>query len=234
MKVRKIKFNEILAIIATLLLIAGHIIFKPEWYVVFPLYISMIVKFLNSNVSRYAFLLGGINCIFHGIASIALTLYSTAACAILLLLPLQIITFINWSKHTQDGVTEIKRFSNKGRVLLFGVLLAGWAILYFIFSFLNSSYIFLDNTATVLSVAAIVLSLLRYSEGFLLSLAEVVVNVILFIQVTVKDPDEPAAPIWLVFYIYSVICVIIGFVKMNKRSTEAMKKVSEDMKEIHN
>ncbi len=228
MKIKKFGFNEILAIVATLLLIAGHIIFKPEWYVVFPLYISMVVKFLNSKVSRYAFLLGGINCIFHGIASISMTLYSTAACAILLLLPLQIITFINWSKHTQNGETEIKRFSNKGRVLLFGIIAVAWVVLYFTFSFFKSSYLLLDNTATVFSIAAIVLSLLRYSEGFLLSLAEVVVNVVLFIQVTVKDPTETAAPIWLLFYIYSVICVIIGFVKMNKRSTAAMKETSKD------
>ena len=134
MKIKKLKYNEILAIIATSLLIVGHIVFKPEWYVVLPLYVSMVVRLLNSKVSRYAFLLGGLNCIFHGIASISLTLYSTAACAILLLMPLQIITFINWGKHTKDGVTEIKRFSNGGRVLLFGIIAFAWVLMYFIFS----------------------------------------------------------------------------------------------------
>ena len=50
------------------------------------------------------------------------------------------------------------------------------------------------------------------------------VNVILFVQVTIQGADQPAAPIWLLYYVYSVICIIIGFVKMNKQSTEAMEK----------
>ena len=56
----------------------------------------------------------------------------------------------------------------------------------------------------------------------------VVVNVVLFVQYTLKDPEEKAAPIWLIFYVYSAICIVIGFAKMNKRSTEAMAKKTEE------
>ncbi len=216
MQIRKLKFNEILAIIATSLLIIGTVVFKPPLVEILPMYISIIVMLLNSNVSRYAFLLGGINSIFHTIASISLTLYSTAAQAFFVSMPFQIATFINWSKHTTNGETAIKRFSKKGRFLLFSIMILSWIILYIIFSFLNSSYLVLDNTVAVLSIASTILSLFRYCEGSVLSIISCVISLVLFAQVTIDNPEKC---LWLVYNAYSAVCAFIAFIKMNRRSS---------------
>lgn len=214
--IRKPKFNEILAIFTTILLIIGTIIFTPPWYDIVPLFVSIVVMFLSSNVNRYTFLLGGLNSILYTVAYLYMTLYSQAAQALLISFPFQIASFIAWSKNTNDGQTAIKRFSTKGRILLFATMMSAWVVLYIIFSLLNSSYLILDNTVTVIATASTVLALLRYSEYAILSLIGSVINLVLFVQVTIDTPDKC---IWLVYSAYSAICVLIAFIKMNKRSS---------------
>ena len=64
---------------------------------------------LQARVSRYAFLVGGLNSILYTGAYLLMGLYTTAAYTFLTSFPLQMITFINRNKKTKAGVTELRK-----------------------------------------------------------------------------------------------------------------------------
>ena len=191
------------------------IIFKTEPIKVIPLCISCFVMLLQSRVNRYAFLLGGLNSIIYGFSGIAMQLYSSAASAFLMSFPLQIITFINWSKNTKGGQTEIKKLSLKGRMFLFGGMVGLWGVLFLVFSNLGSPYMVLDNTSTVLGVVTSVLCMLRYSEYAIFQLVGCFISLTTYVVVTIDDISNI---VWIIYTTYAAVCVIIAFIKMNKRS----------------
>lgn len=197
------------------LIVTTGIILKTHPIKVIPLCISCFVMFMQSKVNRFAFLLGGLNSILYGFSSILMQLYVGAASAFLVSFPLQIITFINWNKNTQGGVTETKKLTNKGRVLLFAIMSGAWALLFIIFSGFGSPFIVLDNTASVLGVVTTVLCMIRYSEYAILQFIGNLITLALNISVSLADISNLVS---IFMTIYSLVCTAIAFFRMNKRS----------------
>lgn len=204
-----------LCLLATI--ITCGVIFKTHPIKVLPLCVSCFVMFLQARVNRYAFLLGGLNSIIYGFTNITMTLYSSAANAFLVSFPLQIITFINWNKNTKNGETETKKLNTKARLGLFGGMVGFWGILFLIFSFLASPYIILDNTITVLGFVTTALCMFRYSEYAILQLVGSCVSLVTYIIMTVDDISNI---VWIIFTSYSLVCTVIAFITMNKRSVQ--------------
>ncbi len=190
------------------------IVFKTHPIKVVPLCISCFVMFLQARVNRFAFLLGGLNSIIYGFTNITMTMYSSAANAFLVSFPLQIITFINWHKNTKNGETETKKLNTKARFGLFGGMVVFWGILFLIFSFLDSPYIILDNTITVLGFVTTALCLFRYAEYAILQLVGSCVSFVTYVIMTVDDISNI---VWIIFTAYSLVCTVIAFITMNKR-----------------
>ena len=161
---RKNRFLCILELITFTLVVSSAIVFKLSFFKLLPLCVSLVVMFLSAKVSRYAFLLGGVNSILYAVSYFSMTLYSNAAYALAVSFPLQIITFINWRKKSTGEKTELRRLSVKQltvSVILFAV---AWIALFFIFFFMGSSYMILDNTSTLLGIAVTILTMLRFKE----------------------------------------------------------------------
>ena len=197
--------------------IACGIIFKTHPIQVIPLCISCFVMLLQARVNRFAFLLGGLNSIIYTFASISMKLYASAASALLMSFPLQIITFINWNKNTKDGVTETKKLSTKNRLWLFGGMVGLWGLLFAVFMGLDSPYMLLDNTATVLGVVTTVLCMVRYSEYAILQLVGSCISLSTYIVMTLDDISNI---VWIIYTAYSLVCTAIAFITMNKRSVQ--------------
>ena len=75
-------------------------------------------------------------------------------------------------------------------------------------------YIFFDNTATVLSIGAMLLCMFRYSEFALLNLLANIIGLILYIIVTCEDISNL---VWVIYTAYVLVCQAVAFFKMNKR-----------------
>ena len=198
-------------------IITCGIIFKTHPIKVLPLCISCFVMFLQARVNRYAFLLGGLNSIIYAFTNILMELYSSAASAFLMSFPLQIITFINWSKNTKNGETETKKLSVKMRLGLFGGMVSLWGVLYLVFAALDSPYMVLDNTVTVLGVVTTVLCMIRYSEYAILQLIGSFISLVTYIVLTIDDISNI---VWIIYTAYSLVCTVIAFITMNKRSVQ--------------
>ena len=198
-----------------ILIVTTGILLKTHPIKVIPLCISCFVMLMQSKVNRYAFLLGGLNSILYGFSSVLMQLYVGAASAFLVSFPLQVITFINWNRNTTKGVTETKKLTPKGRVLLFAIMAGAWVGIFFIFSGLGSPFIVLDNTAAVLGVVTTVLCMLRYSEYAILQFIGSLITLALNISVSLADISNLVN---IFMTVYSLVCIAIAFFRMNKRS----------------
>ena len=99
----------LLAITAIGITISG-VIFKQSALRMIPLYVSLVIFLLQSSVNRFAPLIGGINSVFYAIVYFYYELYATAIYSLIVSCPLQIITFINWSKRKNGKtVNDVKR-----------------------------------------------------------------------------------------------------------------------------
>lgn len=185
-------------------------VFEVEFYNALPLLISAIIMFMQTRVNRYAFLIGSINSLIYALAYFYMKLYGSMLSALLFSFPLQIVTFLNWQKHTHKGTTEIKRFSNKGRIYLFSAMAVIWIAMYIGFSAVGSSYVIWDNSVLVIGTAGTVLCTLRYSEYAILNVISSVINVVLF---ACMSADDITKIIWLIYSVYCVICLAVTFKK---------------------
>lgn len=189
------------------------VLFKVEFYNALPLMISTTVMFMQTRVNRYTFILGGLNAIVYSFAFFHMELYGQAAMSLVVSFPLQMITFINWQKHTHKGKTEIKRFSLNGRVAVFAGMAVMWTIFYIILSASGSEYIMLDNTVTVIGTVSSVICIFRYSEFAVLQMLTSFINIVLFTNMTF---DNTSRVIWLIHSIYTFICATVTFIKTQK------------------
>ena len=156
-------FKAALILVTFLFLTASGILFKQSFLRMIPLYISLIVGLLQSNVNRYAPLIGGINSIIY--AAVFLYYHLYASSALFMSCPLQLITFVLWNKKPWGNSTVLKKLSaGKRAVLIAGSVLA-WILICFFLSETDSSFRELDTAVTVLGTVSTVLTMLSYYDG---------------------------------------------------------------------
>lgn len=207
-------FVFICASITFVAILASAIIFKQNPIVTLPLFISLFVMFLNARVSRYAFLVGGLNSILYAVSYLFIGLYAMAINALVISFPLQIITFINWNKRTEGGITALKKMKWKWRILLSLAFVFAWVAMYVIFSLAGSPYLVLDNTAALIGITVTVLSMLRFSEYAPLNLVSVAISLVTH---TVVFLDDPSNITYVIYTLYSGICIVAAMIRMNKK-----------------
>lgn len=213
-KMLKLPLTWIATAMLVCIIVCG-IIFKTHPIKVIPLCISCFVMLMQANVNRYAFLLGGLNSIIYAASAVSMQLYANALYCLIVSFPLQIFTLINWQRNTRGGRTETQKLSAKGRLLGVGIIISLWIVLYLIFSGLDSPYIVLDNTVSVLGIITTVLCLLRYSEYAILQLVGGCFSLATYIQLTADDISNV---VWIIFTGYSLVCNIVSFINMNRQS----------------
>lgn len=182
-----------------------------------PLYVSLVVGVLTSHVNRYASLIGGCNAVLYALVYFYYRLYGSAAYAILISCPLQIMTFIRWSKNAYRHSTQLIRMTWKQRAVLTGGLALAWAVLYAVLTSLDSSYRLLDNTLTLIGVLATILMLLAYVEYTYLTLASGLVSLVLFLTMCRETPEQLT---YLIYSVYSLICCIRSIIHIHALYTE--------------
>ncbi len=200
--------------ISFLLIVIGIIHYKPSPLLFIPLLVSAVIMFLQSRVNRYAFVVGAINSVLYAIAYMKMSLYATALYAILVSSPLQVMTFVNWSRYTNQKETKLRKMSAKSRVWLFGGMLVGWLLLYIIFSELNSQYLLLDNSVAVLGAISTVLCALRFKEYTFLQMPTNIISLTTYLMMLEADPSRI---IWVISTANATVCTWLAWRNMNKK-----------------
>ena len=204
-------------IISAFIITLAAIVFKQNFVRTLPLYVSLFVGMLQARASRFSYLVGGLNCVLYTVVYISLGLYASAASALLFSCPIQLITFVSWSKHSYKHSTEFKSLSTFKWLLIGIVFSVGFVIVNFVLSATYSSYRFLDNSASILGLIVSLLSMLSYREYSWLMLVTGSLNIVLYLNMSF---DNPAQITFLIYGMYSMFCIIRQFFSVQKLYTE--------------
>lgn len=207
-------------VITGILITAAAVIFHQSPLRILPLYVSLIVVMMQSQVNRWGILLGGINALLYGAVYVYYGLYGSAMHAVLVSSPLQIIAFFRWRRNAYKQSTLLRRMTWRARLCVGAGFALVWAALYIALSALNSSYRLLDNTLTLLSTLVTVLTMLAYVEYSELALPNCLISVILYVTM-LKDKPEQAA--FLISSLYSLYCNTRGFINVHRLYAEQQR-----------
>ena len=210
----------------TFILITASILVYPYQLVrALPLYFSLVIMALNSKANRLGFLLGGINSIFYAIVFWRLKLYASMASALLLSAPMQIATFIFWSKKKYKHSTTFKKLSKTQSLLLLVGSASVWIVSYMILSWMGARHIVLDNTGALIGIISTVLAMLSYKEYIFL---QIISNSIALCLYASMLSENPAQITFLFYQIYAIICTAKSCVMIRELYSE-QRIVSEQM-----
>ncbi len=197
---------------AVLITLAG-LYFKQSFFRILPLYISLVIGMLQSKVNRYSNLLGCANSILYGVVYFYYNLYASTLSAVLFSCPIQLLTFIRWNKNKRGSSTKLHKLSLKQILMLsalYVVLLAGmWIVL----PLVGAEYVFLDSVSNILGIFIYFLTMFAYIEYTFCMLVNGVLTIILYITMLPQSPDMTT---YLIFSVYSFICIIFAFFRSRK------------------
>jgi len=218
-------FDIALVCTTAVLITICSFIFRENAFVVIPLYVSLFVWFLQSKANKFAFLLGGLNSILYAAVDFFNGLYALAVYDVLVSCTLQVVTFINWNRHSYGkNSTVFKRLSIKQIIFIALIGAVVWCSLYLILSFFKSGYMLFDNTLTLLGITATILCALSYIEYTYLQRLTLVIHLVMY---AMMFAEKPIMITHFIFNIYAFICSTRGFIKMKKLYLEQQSTKGE-------
>ncbi|MBQ3591987.1 MAG: nicotinamide mononucleotide transporter [Clostridia bacterium] len=201
-----------IAVTAVLITITG-ILYRQSFLRILPLYISLFVGALQSRANRYASLLGGCNSILYTLVYWYLGLYASAGYALFFSCPVQIATFVRWSRNKYGSSTRFRRMNGKQRVLVAAGFLLCFAVLYVVLKLAGSSHQLLDNLSSLLGILISILTMLAFIEYTWLMLPSGIISICLNIATMAEHPEQIT---YVIFSLYSIICVTQQFFRVRK------------------
>ncbi len=201
-----------IAVTAVLITVTG-ILFKQSPLRILPLYISLSVAALQSRANRYASLIGGCNSVLYGIVYTFMGLYASAGYAIFFSCPIQIATFIRWSRNKYGTSTRFRRMTGKQRILVLVCFLASFAALFLVLKAAGSSHQLVDNLASLIGILTSVLTMFAFIEYTWTMILSGIMGIVLGIATMA---EYPAQITYVIFSSYSLICIILQFFRVQK------------------
>lgn len=171
---------------------------------IFPIYISLFIGLLQTKVNRYAPLLGGFNSISYAAIYFYYGLYGSAFYALLFSCPLQLITFLRWTKHKQGSTTLLRRMTWKQRLYTLLAYCVACVGMILVLKLLDSNYALLDTTASLLGILTTLLSVFAFIEYTVLQLVGCFLSITLYITM-LANGDLEQLP-YLVYILYALFC----------------------------
>lgn len=206
-------FIFILMGITAILITVTGIYFHQSFLRILPLYISLIVGLLQSRINRYASLLGSINSLLYGAVYFYYGLYGSVFSAILFSFPIQLLTFIRWNKNKWNNSTMLRKLTSKQRVLMALSFIAALVAMWIILPLIGSQYVFLDSLTNLLGIVIYFLTMFAFVEYTFLMIINGIIGIALYIQMLSESPEMTT---YLIYSVYSFICILIAFFQANK------------------
>ncbi len=202
-------------LILTVILVTVSAFFVGQSFIrVYPLYVSVFVMLLMSKVNRYAYLLGGLNSISYGFIALYYNIPGTAISAFLFSFPLQIASFIRWSRTSWNSTTVLKKMTARGRVINTILILLLWAVYFAVIKALGSASSLIDSMASLLGMYITVLQVLKYSEYTVLMIPSGILTIALYVSLIAQGNVEQVP--FLIYSVYSLCCVVRSVINVQK------------------
>lgn len=198
----------VLMTITFVLLTIARIYCKQPLLRTLPLYISLVVGFLQSRVNRYAPLIGGFNSLLYAYVYYYFGLMAMAAYALFFSCPLQLITFLQWHKRAYKHSTVFRCMTTKQRIWTTTICIVCWLVTYVILKAIGSSYQLLDNTISLFGILISILTMFAFIEYTYLIIISSLISIFLHAYMMIEQPEQLT---YLIFSVYSFICIVRGF-----------------------
>lgn len=196
-----------------------------KYLLVIPLYVSLFISFLQTRLIRYAYLIGGINSILYFVVYMYSGIPATAFYALLFSFPLQIITFIRWTKNKRGTSTLLRRMTRRQQIWVALSFVAVWMVVFFMSRLMNSNFAILDTTSSMLGILTTFLTIFAFVEYTVLQIISGVANLSLYINIVSSGRGEQVP--FLVYSVYSLICIFMAAVhakRLYEKQCEEAKK----------
>mgnify|MGYP003298836316 CR=1 FL=1 len=195
------------------LITAAGFYFNQSFLRILPLYISLVIGMLQSRVNRYASLIGSLNSLLYGVVYFYYGLYGSLFSAVLFSFPIQLLTFLRWNKNKWEHSTVLRRLTAKQRILLCAGCVFSLIAMWIILPLIGSQYVFLDSITNMLGIVIYFLTMFAFFEYTFLMIINGIIGIALYIQMLGESPEMTT---YLIFSVYSFICIVIAFFQAKK------------------
>ena len=216
--------KKIIIIITGIAILVTGIVFKQNFLLMVPLFISLFVMAFQSEANRIGALIGAINAIIYTAAYIYMGVYASAASAILFSCPMQLVTFFSWKKRAYKKTVVFRKMTTKARILFTVGLLALWVITAGIFFYLKYEYAIFDSILFLFGFIVPVLTAFAYIEYTYLWIVQAVIGLFLNVQMALNDPSQTT---YLVYGVYALYCVVCAYINVQKFYKEQQSSLQE-------
>ena len=196
--------------IVALVIVVCAIIFEQDFINILPLLISLVVAYLQSKASRFAFLLGSLNSLIYAVIYFFLKLYAAVVSTLIFSFLLQLITYITWKKRPSGESTVFRALSKKRRIILGSLLVIVTVITCYALSLTDSDLPILDGIGSIVGMSASVAALLALVEYFPLMMLSRITEFSLYFALMLSDIKHVT---FLIFAIFGLVCQIIALIK---------------------
>lgn len=202
------------ALLTTALLITiAAVRFHQSFLRILPVYVSLVIALMQSNVSRYAPLIGGLNSFLYGLVYYHYGLYGSTAYAVGFSAPLQICTYFLWSKRPYAHSTVLKSLTHRQRTLAGAAFAVSFGTLALVLSLFHSQYLLYDNAVTLMGVCLTVLTMLRFREYSAIQVINACVHLVLYARMSLQYPEQIT---YTIYGVYLVACALLTARNVNK------------------
>lgn len=201
------------------------IIFKTPPLNIVPYYNSLIIMALSARANRYALLMGGLNSILYGFVNLSFNLPGQAAYCFLFSFPVQIVTFVLYTRRRYGASTLFRKMSRGLRGLTTLGFVMCWAGVIVVLRLLGGDYVVLDTTITLFGLLITFLTMFAFIEAPFLNVFNSLISITQFVSM-IADGMIERIP-FLVFNTYSFICVVLGLIRTVKLYREQQLKKKE-------
>lgn len=201
-------FIIILMVFTAILITIAGVYYQQSFLRILPLYVSLVISLLQTRISRFASLMGGINSLLYGAVYIYYSLYGSAFSALLFSFPIQILTFIRWNKNKWEHSTVLRKMSWKQRVIALFGFIGALAAMWILLPLIGAKYVFLDSIINLLGILIYFLTMFAFVEYTFLMIINGVISIILYITML---SDSPEIATYLIYSVYSFICIVFAF-----------------------
>lgn len=206
-------FIIILMVCTAILITTAGVYYKQSFLRILPLYVSLIISFLQTRINRFASLLGSINSVLYGAVYIYYSLYGSAFSALLFSCPVQLLTFIRWNKNKWKSSTVLRKLSWKQRILISVGFIGALAAMWILLPLIGAQYVFLDSITNILGILIYFLTMFAFVEYTFLMIINGIIGIVLYITML---GDSPEIATYLIYSVYSFICIVFAFFEARK------------------
>jgi nicotinamide mononucleotide transporter len=167
-----------------------------------------------------AYLFGAVNTLLYAVISYKARFYGEVMLNALYYFPMQFYGIYVWSRHMNEETHEVeKQEMQPGRKMLLLTAVAAATVAYgFLLKVLGGTLPYVDALSTVVSVAAMILSVRMYAEQWILWIIVDVVTVIMWGFAFLKGNDSIATLVMWMVYLVNAVLMYVKWTKEAKRN----------------